>query len=140
MAGLLLSEAIVEYIKPNLADYLSEYLTEPAVFDSELAAQNADFPFCLVSGPIANPPFNTKTSRGRETVYDVKIWEEDKGDRHALHKAIEIVKYLFDQRNSGLIVDGRTVLETNVTGPTALPSGDGTQGMGITLEVINEEG
>lgn len=140
MAGLLLAEAIVERIKPTLSTYLSDYLTEPAVFDAELAPQDADFPFCLVTGPIANSPDNTKTSRGRNTFYDIRLWAKDEGDRHDLKEAIEKVRYLFDQRNAGLIVEGTTVSETNVTGPTALPSGDEVQGMGITIEVINEEG
>ncbi len=134
-----MGKAIVEQVKKAAPSFLSTFHGTEAVFDGELAPEGADFPFCLVSGPIADFPQNTKTTRMRDSVYDIRLYALDRGERHDLIVAIEAIRANFDQRG-GLIVEGRSVLETQVTGPVALPSGDGVQGMGVTVSVTNEEG
>lgn len=117
----------------TLAALLSTYHDEPAVFTVEPAPGAADLPYIVTAGEVAQTPWDTKNSRGRELWRDVRCYAARNGSAVTVEAMAERVRALL-HRNP-LTVVGFGVLLADCTGPIAADEAD-AYGRVVTLRMV----
>lgn len=112
------TEAIADWLLEDgdLISLLSSYKGSPAIFTTDPAPLDAALPFIVTSGEAVNEPFDTKTSRGRSIIRDIRCYTDRTGSTALVEEIADRVRSLF-HRASGLTVQGFSVWLMDVSGP-----------------------
>ena len=96
----------------TLAGMLSTYRAAPAVFIAEPVPGDAVLPYIVASGHVADVPWDTFGTLGREITRDIRCYTINDGSRVALNDIVERVRVLFHRVQ--LPVTGHTNVMTVV--------------------------
>lgn len=107
---------------PVLAGMLRPYRGLPGVFTSHPVPGDAVPPYVVTVGEVVQLPFDTKQTRGREAVRDVRAYAPADGNPIVVEAIIERVRALLHRRT--LSISGFTWTLSNVSGPVALDEPD----------------
>lgn len=127
-----LSEAIWETLAEDstLAGLLSSYGGKPAIFTVDPAPGDAVLPYIISAGEAVNEPFDTKTTRGREIIRDIRCYSESANSSELIEEIADRVRVLFHRVIPG--VEGFTVWVSGVSGPVAF---DEAEALGRILSI-----
>lgn len=117
----------------TLAGMVSTYQAEPAAFTVDPAPKGATLPYIVSAGEMAQTPFDTKTSRGREIWRDVRCYAAANGSAVVVEAMAERVRALFHRLP--LEVVGFGVLLAECMGPTVADEAD-AYGRVVTVRMI----
>ena len=76
----------------TLVGMLSTYQGQPAVFTTDPAPGDAALPYIVTAGEIAQSPFDTKTTRGRSAVRDLRCYSAASGSAITVEAIAERVQ------------------------------------------------
>lgn len=101
---------------PTLAGLLSSYGGQPAVFTAEPPAK-AQLPYIVTEGHVSDVPMDTKTTRARDVLRDVRCYAEKDGDSTLIESIAERVREVLHRRAAAL--GAVEITGTYVSGPIA---------------------
>jgi len=119
----------------TLQGLLSSYQGGAAVFSSHPIPDTAALPYVTISG-LAESPFDTKNSRGRDVSYDIGCYDEDTGSTVLVEAIKERVRALLHRYE--LPITSFTTVIAEVSG-TLQADEDGVFGRIVTIRLIVEE-
>lgn len=99
----------------TLTAMLASYEGNPAVFTIDPAPGDATKPYVVTAGEVSQAPFDTKTTRGRDAIRDVRCYAEANGSAVVVEAIAERVRALLHRQV--IVIDGFTWLISDVTGP-----------------------
>jgi len=120
----------------TLAAMLTTYGGEPAIFTTDPAPGDATLPYIVSAGEVAQTPFDTKTTRGRMVIRDVRCYTDATGSAAAVEAIAERVRVLL-HRQTIAISDFECVV-ADCSGPMAA-DGQDAYGRIVTLTMTIEE-
>lgn len=120
----------------TLAAMISTYKGSPAVFTTDPAPGDADLPYIVSAGEVAQLPFDTKTTRGRELIRDVRCYAAANGSVVVVEAMAERVRALLHRQS--LVIDGYVWIISDCTGPTVADERD-VYGRIISLSLKAQE-
>lgn len=114
----ILTRAIYDVLAGDamLAGLLNQYNGLPAVFTSDPAPGDAEPPYIVTAGEVAVTPFDSKTTRGREMMRDVRCYDNATGGPVVIEAIAERVRFLLHRR--ALTIAGHTWILSDCGGPT----------------------
>lgn len=115
-----------------LVALLAGYKAGPAIFTIAPVPGDAVPPYVVTAGEVASRPFDTKTSRGRAFMRDVKVYAKATGSASLVETIAERVRWLLHRRP--LVIAGFDWVISDVSGPVALDEAD-YYGRALTLSV-----
>lgn len=112
-----LSKTLSDKLKndPQLALLLSKYHGEPAVFTTDPIPGDAPNSYIVTVGEVVSIPWDTKTSRGRDIIRDIRIYTSANGDAILVEDLAERVRNLFHRQF--LSIDGFQWVISGIIGP-----------------------
>lgn len=120
----------------TLVELLSEYQGSPAVFTVDPAPGDATKPYIVTAGEVSQAPFDTKTTRGRDAIRDVRCYADANGSAIVVEAIAERVRALLHRQV--LVIDGFTWLVSDVSGPIVADETD-AYGRIVSLRLIAQE-
>ena len=120
----------------TLAGLLSDYNGSPAIFTSHPAPGDAELPYIVTAGEVSHLPFDTKTTRGRDLIRDVRCYAEADGSIVVIEAMAERVRYLLHRQ--ALVISGFTWIISNCSGPVVADERD-AYGRIISLSLTAQE-
>jgi hypothetical protein len=134
----ILTEAIYNRLAGDgtLAVMLSQYQGTPSVFTIDPAPGDAKLPYIVTSGEVTQVPFDTKTTRGRSLIRDVRIYAEADGSVVTIEAMAERVRYLLHRQT--LTIAGFAWVISDVSGPIVADE-PGKYGRILSLSLIAQE-
>ena len=95
-----ITEAIYDVLAgdPTLTGLLAVYNGEPAIFTTDPAPGDATLPYIVTAGEVAQSPFDTKTTRGRVVVRDVRCYTDAMGSAVTVEAIAERVRALLHRQ------------------------------------------
>lgn len=120
----------------TLAGLLNTYGGEPAIFTVDPAPGDATLPYIVTAGEVSQAPFDTKTTRGRTILRDVRCYDAADGSAVAVEAIAERVRALLHRQT--ITVAGYTWLLSECTGPIVADERD-AYGRIVTVRTILEE-
>ena len=115
----------------EVSSRLSTYRGKPAIFTRNRIPGDAVPRYCVIEDALGDSPWDTKTTRGREVLHDIKFLDFESGDPSLVQDAAEFARDVL-HRGPGITVSGYGTLIAVVSGPIAVPSDDQTYGRVIT--------
>jgi len=96
----ILTEAIYNRLAGDitLAIMLSQYRGQPAIFTIDPAPGDAALPYIVTAGEASQSPWDTKLTRGRNLVRDVRCYAEADGSVVTIEAIAERVRYLLHRQ------------------------------------------
>ena len=134
--------AIIEAIYDVLAGdatltaLLATYGGEPAVFTTDPAPGDAELPYIVSAGEVAQTPWDTKTTRGRVAIRDVRCYTDASGSAVVVETIAERVRALL-HRQTLAISDFECVI-ADCSGPVAA-DGQDAYGRIVSVRLTVEE-
>jgi len=120
----------------TLTGLLSDYNGSPAIFTSHPAPGDAELPYIVTAGEVSHLPFDTKTTRGRELIRDVRCYAEAGGSVIVIEAMAERVRALLHRQE--LVISGFNWIISNCSGPLAADERD-AYGRIISLSLKAQE-
>ena len=120
----------------TLVGLLASYEGNPAIFTMDPAPGNAGLPYIVSAGEVAQTPFDTKTTRGRDLIRDVRIYAFADGSTVLIEAIAERVRALLHRQE--LNINGFVWLVSDCSGPIVADEPD-TYGRIISLSLKAEE-
>ena len=120
----------------TLAGMLTDYNGSPAIFTSHPAPGDAELPYIVTAGEVSHLPFDTKTTRGRDLIRDVRCYAEADGSVVVVEAIAERVRDLLHRQ--ALVISGFDWIISNCSGPLAADEGD-AYGRIISLSLKAQE-
>lgn len=117
----------------TLVSFLAEYHGAAAIFTSDPAPANASLPYLVSAGEVAQRPYDTKTTRGREVWRDVRCYTPAGGSAELVEQIAERVRALLHRY--ALTVDGAETWVAEASGPTAADEDD-CYGRVVSLRLV----
>lgn len=113
----ILTKAIYDQLAgdPTLTGMLATYKGNPAIFTIDPAPGDADTPYLVTAGEVSQVPSDTKTSRGRDLIRDVRCYDDNDGNNISIEAIAERVRVLLHRQP--LSINGFDWIISNVTGP-----------------------
>jgi len=99
----------------ELTAMLATYEGEPAVFTIDPAPGDATLPYIVTAGAVSQAPWDTKTTRGRRIMRDVRCYAEADGSVAVIEAIAERVRELFHRH--ALVIDEFGVVVASAGGP-----------------------
>jgi hypothetical protein len=99
----------------TLVAMLATYEGSPAIFTSDPAPGDTALPMVVSAGEVSQVPNDTKTSRGRSLIRDVRCYADASGSEVVIEAIAERVRAILHRQP--LSIDGFTWLISDVTGP-----------------------
>jgi len=132
------TEAIYDVLAGDatLTAMLSTYGGEPAIFTTDPAPGDAELPYIVSAGEVAQTPWDTKTTRGRVVMRDVRCYTDATGSAVAVEAIAERVRALL-HRQTLAISDFECVI-ADCSGPT-VADGPDAYGRIVTVRLTIEE-
>jgi len=134
-----LTAALYEHLATDvdLVALLATYQDEPAIFTSDPAPEDADFPFIVTAGQISDIGADTKTTRGRDLQRDIRCYDQVTGSPKVIEEIAELVRDLMHDRS--FVMDKNLVVQSEVSfGPVAFDETD-AYGRIVTVRLLIEE-
>lgn len=134
----ILTQAIYDHLAADgiLVALLSSYKGEPAIFTIDPAPGDASTPYVVTAGEIVQTPFDSKTTRGRSLVRDVRIYDEASGSAIVIEAIAERVRLLLHRQP--LSIGGYEWIISDCGGPIVADERD-YYGRIISLSLTAEE-
>jgi len=117
----------------TLTSLLQTYGGSPSIFSGGLAPDDAELPYIIISSPVGDEPFDTKTTRGREQVRDIRCYVQDEGSSLKIEQIAERVRTLFHRHT--LSIDNHTTIIASASGAISMPL-EGAPGERIAGRVV----
>jgi len=121
----------------NLTTMLSTYNGRPAIFTVNPVPGDAELPYIVAAGHVADAPWDTKTSRGRDILRDIRCYTEATGSMTLVESMAERVRILFHRQK--IPVEGYSNIMTICTGPMTGPVDGLVYGLIVTVQFVFEE-
>lgn len=121
---------------PTLSGLLATYKGLPAVFTVDPVPKDAVLPYIVTAGEVAHTPWDTKTTRGRSVIRDVRCYAEANGSAVVVEAIAERVRALLHRQP--LQIGGCHWLISDVTGPIVADE-QGAYGRILTLNLTVQE-
>lgn len=133
-----LTQAIYDVLvgDATLTGMLGTYQGTPAIFTIDPAPGDATLPYLVTAGQVADVPFDTKTTLGREITRDVRCYTEASGSAALVERIAERVRTLLHRRT--MVIDGWAWVLGDCSGPIAADEADAYARI-ITVRLIVEE-
>ena len=133
-----ITEAIYDVLAGDatLTALLATYGGEPAIFTTDPTPGDATLPYIVSAGEVAQTPFDTKTTRGRVAVRDVRCYTDATGSAVVVEAIAERVRALL-HRQALAISDFECVI-AECSGPMAA-DGQDAYGRIVTIRLSMEE-
>jgi len=133
-----ITEAIHDVLAADgtLTGLLATYGGEPAIFTTDPAPGDAVLPYIVSAGEVAQMAFDTKTTRGRVAVRDVRCYTDATGSAVVVEAIAERVRALL-HRQTLAISDFECVI-AECSGPMAA-DGQDAYGRIVTIRLSMEE-
>jgi hypothetical protein len=134
----VITEAIHDVLAGDatLTTLLSTYNGEPAVFTVDPAPGEVQLPYIVTAGDVSDAPFDTKTTRGRTIVRDVRCYAAASGGAVTVEAIAERVRALLHRQE--LAIDDFTWVWAECTGPIVADERD-AYGRIVTVNMTVEE-
>ena len=134
----ILTRAIYDRLAGDatLTGLLASYKGLPAIFTVDPAPGDAALPYIVSAGEVSQAPNDTKTTRGRSIMRDVRCYAEADGSAVVVEAIAERVRELLHRQP--LEIDGYRWILSDVTGPVAADEQDAYARI-ITLSLIAQE-
>jgi hypothetical protein len=100
---------------PILTGMLATYKGLPAIFTTDPAPSEAVLPYIVTAGEVSQAPWDTKTTRGRDLIRDVRCYAEASGSAVTIEAIAERVRALLHRQ--ALTISGYRWIISDVTGP-----------------------
>jgi len=120
----------------TLTAMLATYGGEPTIFTTDPAPGDAVLPYIVSAGEVAQMAFDTKTTRGRVAVRDVRCYTDATGSAVVVEAIAERVRALL-HRQTLAISDFECVI-AECSGPMAA-DGQDAYGRIVTIRLSMEE-
>lgn len=121
----------------DLVTALPEYHSLPNIFAGTRIPENALLPYVVIHGPTLANPFDTKTTRGRETMIDIEVYDDiETGSLKVVEEIAELVRSALHRQP--IEVDGTEFLVSRCIGPNETDD-ENAFGRVISLVLINME-
>lgn len=107
----------------------------PAIYSTDPAPENLNrsLPWLIVSGHVADVPFDQKGFEGRDIDIDIRCYTNRTGSVNLVDDVAEKVRRALHRQNMPVV--GYDWIETQVTGPVVLDSVD-TYGRILTVNLL----
>lgn len=134
----ILTAAVYDILSADatLIGMLATYKGSPAIFTIDPAPGDAMMPYIVTAGEISQSPFDTKNSRGREAMRDIRCYAEPDGSTIIIEAIAERVRYLLHRQP--ITIAGFNWMISDCTGPLAADEVD-AYGRVISLRIIAME-
>lgn len=134
----MLTQAIYDTLAEDatLTALLSTYREEPAIFTTEPAPGDAEMPYIVTAGEVAQEPFDTKTTLGRDVMRDVRCYAPTNGSAGTVESIAERVRALLHRQS--LSITGYGWVLSECSGPIAADEQD-AYGRIVTIRLVAEE-
>lgn len=134
----MITQAIYDKLATDatLAGQLATYRSAPAIFTTDPAPEDATLPYIVTAGEVATTPLDTKTTRGRTLLRDVRCYTAKSGSANLVESIAERVRTLLHRQP--LTIAGYTWHISDCTGPVAADELD-VYGRVITLSLTAQE-
>lgn len=109
----------------TLVGLISTYEGNPAIFTTDPAPGDAQLPYVVSAGEVAQAPLDTKTTRGRDLIRDVRCYapgDRDGGSVILAEAIAERVRALLHRQ--ALIINGFSWWVSDCAGPVAADEPD----------------
>jgi hypothetical protein len=120
----------------TLTGLLATYDGGPAIFTTDPAPGNANLPYIVTAGNVSDAPFDTKTTRGRTLLRDVRCYDEANGSAARIEQIAERVRALLHRQP--LTAKGFVWIWAECSGPSAADEQD-AYGRIVTVTMTIEE-
>jgi hypothetical protein len=120
----------------TMVGLLSSYEGNPAIFTMDPAPGDAELPYIVSAGEVSQAPFDTKTTRGRDLIRDVRCYAAADGSTVLVEAIAERARALLHRQE--LVIDGFRWLISDCTGPIVADEPD-TYGRIISLSLKIQE-
>ena len=132
------TEAIYDVLAGDatLTTLLTTYGGEPAIFTTDPAPGDAELPYIVSAGEVAQTSWDTKTTRGRVAIRDVRCYTDATGSAVVVETIAERVRALL-HRQELAISDFECVI-ADCSGPVAA-DGQDAYGRIISVRLMIEE-
>ena len=133
-----ITEAIYDVLAGDatLTAMLSTYGGEPAIFTTDPAPGDAELPYVVSAGEVAQTPWDTKTTRGRAVTRDVRCYTDVTGSAIAVEAIAERVRALLHRQT--LAISDFVCVVADCSGPT-VADGPDAYGRIVTVRLTIEE-
>lgn len=134
----MLTAAIYERLTGDaeLAGLLGSYRGGPAVFTTDPAPGDATLPYIVTAGQVADAAFDTKTTRGRTLIRDLRCYSAASGSAATVEAIAERVRALLHRQT--LEIDGFVWIWAECSGPIVADEQD-AYGRIVTVTMTVEE-
>jgi hypothetical protein len=134
----VLTQAIYDQLVADgtLVGLLATYNGNPAVFTTDPAPGDATLPYIVTAGEVSQAPFDSKTTRGRDAIRDVRCYAEADGSVVTIEAIAERVRALLHRQ--ALSIDGYDWIMSDCTGPIVADELD-TYGRIISVSVVAQQ-
>src|SRR5690554_2808553 len=121
---------------PTLSGLLATYKGLPAIFTVDPVPKDAVLPYIVTAGEVAYTPWDTKTTRGRSVIRDIRCYAEANGSAVVVEAIAEQVRALLHRQP--LQINGYHWLISDVIGPIVADEQD-AYGRILTLNLTVQE-
>lgn len=121
----------------TLTAMLATYGGGPAIFTTDPAPDDAALPYIVTAGDVADSPWDTKTSRGRDIRRDIRCYTAATGSAALVEQIADRVRVLLHRAT--FPIDGHMVVVADVSGPFNGPAEDTAYGRVLTPRFKIEE-
>lgn len=115
----------------SLTSLLSTYQSVPAIFTRRPVPDSADYIYVTISDAVADEPWDTKTTTGRQALHDIGVYGAADGDPTNVQLAAELIRDAL-HRNP-VTVSGYGNLIAVVSGPVTAPAEDDVYGRIVSV-------
>ena len=119
-----------------LTGMLSIYKSAPAIFTIDPAPGDAILPYIVTAGEVTQFPWDTKLTRGRSLVRDVRCYADADGSAVLIEAIAERVRALLHRQ--ALVIDGYQWVISDCGGPIVADE-SGSYGRIISLSLTAQE-
>lgn len=133
-----LSSAIYDLLAADatLTGLLATYKGGPTIFTTDPDPGDALMPYIVTVGEVSQSPFDTKNSRGREIIRDIRCYAEPDGSVITIEAIAERVRYLLHRQP--ITIAGFNWMISDCTGPLAADEQD-AYGRIVSVRIIAME-
>lgn len=107
---------------PTLVGMLASYKGNPGIFTTHPVPGDAQTPYVVTVGEVSQQPWDTKTTRGRNMIRDVRAYAAADGNNIPVEAIIERIRSLLHRQS--ITIGGFQWVISNVTGPITLDERD----------------
>ena len=134
-----ITEAIYDTLAGDgtLTAMLSTYGGEPAIFTTDPAPGDATLPYIVSAGEVAQSAWDTKTTRGRVALRDVRCYTDATGSAMVVETLAERVRALLHRQP--LAISDFECVVADCSGPV-VADGQDAYGRIVTVRLTMEEG